>query len=170
VPRKCRVRYLWITVLLRPNVQSCDKIWTQKKSEKSKEKHFGWGIFLAMTGDWTLGRNSTVHPSRNLRQIYVDHNVGPVAYLIFLRTCEITNYLHRYASASTGHIVLGSFLLLTPQLSDQVRNSIPTIMVATAGNVSTWHILEQKEKTSLRPHSNSAMHQDFWMRHSEKTV
>jgi hypothetical protein len=32
------------TVLLRQSVQSCDKIWTkknQKKSEKSKEKHFG---------------------------------------------------------------------------------------------------------------------------------
>jgi len=51
------------TVLLRSDVHWFGNFWSkkiQKKSKNSKEKHFEWGIFLAVTHDWTSGHNSTV--------------------------------------------------------------------------------------------------------------
>ena len=52
------------TVVFRPSVHRFGNFWSkknQKKSEKSKEKHFEWAIFFAVTRDRTLGRNTTVY-------------------------------------------------------------------------------------------------------------
>jgi hypothetical protein len=50
----------------------------KKKSEKSKEKHFGWAIFLVVTRDWRVGHNCTVSMFSLYILIQVDKRFGSV--------------------------------------------------------------------------------------------